>query len=229
MNAAHDITPLTRPLSTPRYEHVAIFGATGGIGRQLVEQALASGRRVTALVRRPDAFEPSPGLALVVGDVTDPLAVRKALAGADAALVALGAPALSKSRVRSEGTATVAAAMAQLGLKRLMCVSVYGAAETRRHLPFFLRFVIFPTYLRRPVADHERQEALLAETELDYTCVRPPNLTAGPVTGAYTHGFTGRDPGVAMYVSRADVAHFMLEELEAGDYSRQNVAIADPE
>ncbi len=228
MNAAHHITPLTLTTSAHRYEHVAIFGATGGIGRQLVDQALASGRRVTALVRRPDALEPRPGLDLVVGDVTDPQAVRAALGEADAAIVALGAPAMSKSRVRSEGTATIAAAMAELGLTRMMCVSVYGAAETRRHLPFFLRFVIFPTYLRRPVADHERQEALLAETDLDYTCVRPPNLTDGPVTGAYAHGFSGPTSDVEMYVSRADVAHFILEELEAGDYNRQAVAIANP-
>ncbi len=226
MNAAHNLRPLDLPFR--KYEHVAIFGATGGIGRQLVDQALASGRKVTALVRRPDALAPRPGLELVVGDVTDPQAVGKALADADAALIALGAPALSTSRVRSEGTAVIAAAMADAAVKRLVCVSVYGAAETRRHLPFFLRFVIFPTYLRRPVADHERQEALLADTDLDFTCVRPPNLTDGPATKAYAHGFTGPDRSVEMYVSRADVAHFMLEELEAGEYSRQHVAIANP-
>ncbi len=209
---------------------LALFGATGGIGRALIRQALDRGHAVRALARDPSALadvdDADGRLTVLAGDVTDPDAVARALAGADAVLCALGAPALSRSRVRSEGTRTIVTAMRDRGLDRVVAVSVYGAHETRAHLTPFLRWVLFPLYLRRAVADHERQEQVLAESGLRWTALRPPHLTDGPLTGRYAAGFD-RPDDITWHVSRADVAHFALDVVDHDRYVGATPAISD--
>lgn len=211
----------------PGGKHLAIFGATGGIGRELVKLALDAGHRVTALVRDPDRMDlTDPKLSLVEGDVRDEAAVARVVHGTDAVLCALGAPALSSSRVRSEGTEAIVRAMEGEGIDRLVFVSVFGAHESREALPFFLKYLLFPLYLRRAVADHERQEDILQGTDIGWTAVRPPFLTDGDHTGAYAHGFGGEIQGLTLDVSRADVADFMLRQLDTDRYLRRSAAIS---
>ena len=210
----------TKPL------HITIFGASRGIGRHALELALQAGHHVTALLRDPNAVAETPRLRVLRGDATNIADVREAVSGADAVVCAVGAPALSRSRVRSEATALIVQAMREQGIERLLCVSVLGAGEQRAALPFLLRRVIFPTYLRRPVAEHERQERLLRDSELDCTAVRPPTLTDGPRTGQYAHGFGVDFAGLTLKVSRADVADFLVAQLDDTRYSRRAVAIS---
>lgn len=221
-------THLPESRALPSRETLAVFGATRGIGLRLTEQALAAGHRVRALVRNPDRFALAhPRLEVLGGDALDPVAVLATLESADAVICALGAPALSRSTVRSEGTAQIVRSMRETGLRRLICVSVLGASESREGLPFFLRYVIFPLYLRRAVAEHERQERVLEESGLDWTAVRPPTLTDGPTTGEYALGFgTGEMGRLTLDISRADVAHFMLRELGADTHVGETVGIS---
>ena len=96
-----------------------IFGATGSIGRHLVDRALAQHHRVTAFARRPAALElDHQDLARQAGDVLDRAAVAAAVAGHDAALVALGAG--RRGTVRSVGTKHVIEAMERHGVRRLV-------------------------------------------------------------------------------------------------------------
>ncbi len=219
----------THPAHAFTAKQIAIFGATGGVGRQLVAQATAAGHSVTVLARDPGraAFD-DDGVTVVAGDATDPEAVARTLRGADAVICALGAPALSRSRVRSEGTRAIVSAMKAHGVRRIVCVSTLGAAESRAWLPFLLRRVIFPLYLRRAVADHERQEQILRGSALDWTVVRPPTLTDGPATGDYVHGFVPPLSEVSLKISRADVAHFIPRQLDAETYAAQAVAVSAP-
>lgn len=209
-------------------ETVAIFGATGGIGLALARRALAEGKRVRALVRSPQRLVAALGAAdtleIVEGDLADDAAVRATLRGVDGVLVAVGAPASSRSLVRSEGTAAIVRAMRAEGVERVVAVSVYGLGDTRAELPLFLRYVVFPLFLARVVADHQRQEEVLAESGLRWTAVRPPNLVDG-ADAAVVHG-VGRVPGLGMKVSRASVARFMLDVLDSGAYERQAPAIS---
>ncbi len=213
---------------------LAIFGATGGVGLALTRQALTAGQRVRALVRDPaklrellaDVGPSSLGrLHIEQGDVTVAADAHRTIAGSDAVLVALGAPPFSGSRVRSEGTTNVVTAMKAQGVRRIVAVSVFGAHETRKQLPFFLRYVIFPFYLAQPVREHERQERILAESGLDWTAVRPPNLTDEAAEHGVVHGF-GDASKVTMYISRHEVAAFMLEEVEVDRYVGATPALA---
>ena len=215
------------PETAARTQTLAIFGATGGVGRAVVARALSDGHRVIALVRDPARLAACDGLTVLQVDACDAAAVHRAVEGADAVLCCLGAPALSRSTVRSEGTRNIVTAMAATGVTRLVCVSVLGAAESHDILPFFLRYLFFPLYLRRAVADHEAQERIIAESDVDWTVVRPPHLTDGPGRGHYTHGFGNDAADLSMTISRADVADFMLRQLSSPQYSRAAAGISD--
>ncbi|MGY2896748.1 NAD(P)-dependent oxidoreductase [Deinococcus sp. UYEF24] len=182
-----------------------IFGASGGTGRHLVEEALEAGHEVTAFVRQVSAFPaPHPGLRLVVGDVRDPNAVAAAVAGQDAVLSALG-PSQKTEPICEEGTRAILAGMQAHGVKRLVALSAYGAANTHHGLYSWMVW----TMLKIKMQDKERMETLIRASHTDWTLVRPPALTDGPHTGAYRSGL-GVPIRLASNISRADVADFML-------------------
>lgn len=109
-----------------------VFGATGGTGRQLVEQAIAQGHEVTAFVRNPAAVDiRHPKLAIVQGDAMDAAAVERVIPGHDAVLSALGAPAIRTGTVRSEGTRNIVRAME----RRAPPPSLPDLARLRRQPP----------------------------------------------------------------------------------------------
>ncbi|MFE3029980.1 NAD(P)-dependent oxidoreductase, partial [Nocardia tengchongensis] len=115
--------------------NVAIFGATGTIGRHVVTQALAAGHQVTVLVRDPAKLTVThERLRAVTGDVLDPAAVERTVIGQDAVIVALGAG--RKGVVRAEGTRLIIEAMNRTGVKRLICQSTLGVGDSRGNLNF---------------------------------------------------------------------------------------------
>ena len=109
-------------------------------------------------------------------------------------------------------------------MNRIVAVSVFGANETRKELPFFLRYVIFPFYLRRVVRDHEAQEKALSASSTEWTAVRPPNLKDDPSPGGVVHG-VGPLTEFSTVVSRGEVADFMLEEVNRRQYVKQSPSI----
>ena len=203
-----------------------IFGATGGTGRQLVRQALERGHAVTAFARDPAALDERDGLRALAGDVLDAAAVERAVAGHDAVLCALGKPATSPGKVRSEGTRNVVRAMERSGTRRLICQSTIGVGDSRALLPPLYRFVLVPSILRRTFAEHERQEAIVRSSQLDWTIIRAGALTDGDRTGRYRHGFPPTDRTLEFEVSRADVADFALGLVSDSGYVRQTPSIS---
>lgn len=205
----------------------ALLGATRGIGRAVLDLALERGHRVRALVRPDSTLDAlHPNLTLVPGDATNPRDVATALAGTEALLSTIGAPARSKHQVRTRAAEACVEAMRVTGVRRLIAVSVYGTGETREHLPFFTRALVFPLFLRRVIADHETQEAAIERSGLDWTLVRPPYLTEGPPTGDYAIDFGAQVSGLTWKISRADVAHAMLGALEQRAYVRSAVGLS---
>ncbi|EDM81320.1 hypothetical protein PPSIR1_40590 [Plesiocystis pacifica SIR-1] len=216
--------------ATPSLPHVhdsiIVFGATGSVGQLIVRQALARGHDVTAFCRNPARLElDHPKLRTIAGDALDAGAVSRAIAGHDAVLVALGAPLRDRSGLRTHGTQAIVAGMRERGVERLVCLSVMGLGDTWNNLPLAYKAVVIPILLGRVVADHRGQEAVILDSGLNYTIVRPPNLSDEPGTGRPRHGFSGDAGRVSMHVPRADVASFMLDQLAAPTYEHECVAI----
>lgn len=206
---------------------LALLGATRGIGRHVLEQALERGYNVRALVRRGSTLDlQHPGLTVVRGDATQAQDVEALLQGADAVLSALGAPARNKDGIRTQAAGATIDAMQRTGVRRLIAVSVYGTAETREHLPFFTRAVVFPVFLRHAIADHETQEKAIMASDVEWTLIRPPYLTDDPVLGTYVSDFGSDTSGLTWKISRGDVAHSMLETFERGTHVHRAVGLS---
>jgi uncharacterized protein YbjT (DUF2867 family) len=205
-----------------------IVGATGGTGRQLVTQALERGHQVTALVRRPSRAEPRPGLTAAVGDVLDPGSLDRAMQGQEAVLSALGHKRwLAPSRILSEGTRNLIAAMVRHGVQRFVCETALGISDAwwqmGLYYTLFVRPVILPFYFR----DKVRQEAVIGASGLAWTIVRPGMLTNGPPRGRYRHGLHVGHRLWTVSITRADVAALMLDQLTDTSYVRATVGVAD--
>lgn len=204
---------------------ILIFGATGGTGRELVTQALQRGHDVTAFVRSPDKLSSAdPHLRVLRGDVANAEAVRAAVPGHDAVVSALGAFSRVPTTLLSDAAREIVAAMQAHGVRRIVWESAFGVGETRRQMGPIVKWVV-PFLLRHPYADKERQEAILKATSLEWTIVQPPALTDGPLTEVYR---VGPDVSAGRFypkISRADVAHFMLGELETPSHVRQVVSV----
>ena len=190
---------------------LSVFGGTGGIGRELLKQALGKGHEVTALVRDPARLqEYSDRVTMLAGDVFDADCVARVVSGQDAVLCALGSRDLKKTRVRAEGTSNIIQAMKQNGVDRLIVVSAMGVGSSWKTLSLFNRF-FFATLLRNTRADHEAQEASVTASRLKWTIVRPSGLVDTPGTGAYRVGKDVR--AKTSKIPRADVAHLILNAL----------------
>ena len=196
-----------------------IFGATGGTGRELVKQALDQDHSVTAFVRNTSKIEElkHSNLELAIGDVLDLFTVEEAIEGKDAVLIAIGAAA-SRSNIREAGTRNIVNAMQKSGVKRLVCQSSLGVGDSRANLSFFTKYIIVDIFLRHAFADHERQEEVIRKSSLDWVIVRPPHLKDSPRTGNYKFGFATTDRNIKDWISRADVADFMLKQISDDSY-----------
>jgi len=193
----------------------------------LVEQALAQGHTVTALARNPAKLDlKNANLTTVQGDVLDRAAVERAVAGQEAVVSALGAPASQKDTVRSEGTRNIVRAMEKAGVRRFVYMTTLGMGDSRAMLPFSYKYIIVPLILRHAFADSERQEAQIRQSQLDWTIARPATLTNGQRTGKYRHGFSVNEKGLKIQISRADVADFMLKQLEDKTYLHQAAGLS---
>lgn len=196
---------------------ITIFGATGTVGSLMVEKALSQGHSVTAFARQPSALTSThAALTRYAGDVLDQQAVSDALLGHDAVLIALGAG--RKGTVRSEGTRNILDAMEQHGVRRLICQSTLGAGDSHPLLNFFWKRIMFGFLLKAVFVDHQEQETIVRQSDLDWTIIRPGAFTDGRMTGLYRHGFTPSEKNIKLKISRADVADFMLKQVNADTY-----------
>lgn len=203
---------------------LAIFGATGGTGQELVAQALAQGHEVTAFVRNPAKLPLThERLRVIAGDVTDAAAVAQAVAGQDAVLSALGSPNLQANTVLSDGTRHIIAAMEANGVRRFVCETSLGVGDSHGQPGFMFTHVAVPLFLKHAMADKEIQEKYIKASNLDWIIVRPGGLTDGPRTSEYRHGLA---KDISGRIARADVAEFMLKQLTDDTYLRQTPAIA---
>jgi putative NADH-flavin reductase len=206
---------------------ITVFGATGGTGRQVVQQALDAGHSVTAVVRDPARLQSllsapnrgegpdgAPGrrgdLTVLTADVFDPAALAPTVAGADRVVSALGARPTAKTPVRSRGAEAIVAAMRATDTRRLLVVTSAGHLTDAAD-GVLTRAVVKPlirTLMPSQLDDYARTDAAVIAGGLDWTIVRPGWLTNGgrrPYRTSLDHGTPG-----ATSISRSDLADFLL-------------------
>src|SRR6266850_3467526 len=173
------------PMPEGRPTRILIVGATGGTGRQLVEQALERGHEVTALARHPSALRiEHPRLTVVQGDVLDYPSVETAVRGQDAVLSALGHKQFFRpTRILSEGTRNVLRAMDAHRVRRFVCETALGIGDSAGRMGLYYTFFVIPVILPFYFWDKTRQERLIAASRVEWVIVRPGALTNGAALG----------------------------------------------
>jgi len=199
-----------------------VLGASGGIGRQVIDQAIKRGDQVTAFVRSPEKLGPQrEGLTTRRGDPRDAAELAAALPGHDAVLSMLGPPDPGPTTIMREGARSTVAAMQAVGMRRLLVVSAAVLFDGAGIIVGLVR----RTLLRNVARDSAEMERIVIASGMDWTIARPPRLTNGPLTRRYKVE-DGRMPRGKWIVSRADVADFLLGELHQRKYTHKIVGMA---
>lgn len=204
-----------------------VIGGTRGLGRAVVLAAHAAGHTLTVMARDAARFDvPVTGLRVVPGDAGDANDVDRAVRDQEAVVWAVGvAPTRRAVHVFSRGTQFLLSAMTTHGVRRLVCVTAAGTGDSRGGRGFLHERVLRPLLHATTFADKARQEVQVAQSELDWTIVRPAAMTHGPATGRY-RVLTGPGTGPHRRVARADVAAFVVASLGATEHVRRAVLVA---
>jgi len=199
---------------------IIIFGSTGTIGKHLVMQSLNEGYEVYAFCRDTKKIGEikHSNLNVIEGDVLNQNDVNRATKQMDAVCIVLGSGKNRKSIVRSEGTKTIIEGMKKNGVERLLCQTTLGVGDSRGNLNFFWKHIMFGWFLKQVFNDHQLQESYVKKSGLNWTIIRPGAFTDGEKTGVYRHDFDSNDRTVKLKISRADVADFIIKQINAKEY-----------
>lgn len=209
---------------------ILLLGATGRTGQEVLGLALARGFRVHALVRNPDKL-PYRGqnLKIFQGDARDPKDLSAAMNGAGQILSCLNISRKSDfpwSSLRtpldflSETMKNILYVAKVQGVKRLVFTSAWGVAESRPFIPGWFAWLIDNSNISAAYLEHERQEALVKASDMDWTIVRPVGLINSSCARS-TRVFLENEAKPALTISRRNAAGFLLDTLESGKYIRQ--------
>jgi putative NADH-flavin reductase len=206
---------------------LVVLGATGGTGLELVRQSIERKHQVTAFVRSPEALQPyHERISIKRGNVLDSSQLAEAIHGHDAILSGFGPRVpISKSdaNLLRDFAVALTTAMARASLRRVIVISTAF---------LFKDSIIPPTYLLgrmffgSVVVDSAASEQIITQTNLDWTVVRPPQLTDKPGTGRYRLR-EGHLPRFGFKISRADVADSFLNALETPNSIRKILGVSN--
>lgn len=195
---------------------IAVIGATGRTGLEIVKQSLAAGHAVIALARRPEALDMRhPKLEIRPADVFNQASLEAALAGdVDAVVSAIGEAKISKpTRLYSEAAINTIAAMQKVRIRRLVCIAASGYIDDPQQ-PFYVRFLqknLLQRIFRYVYEDTMKMEKIVQQSDLDWTLVRPPRLTNGKHTESYRAQENVVPKGAK--ISRADLADYIVKNM----------------
>ncbi|MHA4807486.1 NAD(P)-dependent oxidoreductase [Flavitalea flava] len=199
---------------------ILVIGANGGIGKQAVEIALQAGHQVTALLRNPDNLPLThPNLEKIKGDIFHTDIWDRHLAGKDVVISAIGVKggfgADKPTTLYSQGNFSLLAAMEKRQIARVFFISA-SAIEISPVLPWYVRLIekyVVQKLLKHMYADLHEMESGIKDSGLDWTIIRPPQLSDKPATGKYRVAINEFLKN-CLKISRADVAHYMVNNID---------------
>ncbi len=207
---------------------LAIFGATGRTGQHLVQQALEAKHEVVVLVRTPSKLTiQNPGLSVIQGDIQDAAKVEQTIKGSDAVFSVLGPTSNTPEYQTTKGTKNILDAMKKQGVRKLVISAGAGVGDPYDEPKLFNKFIniLLKLAARYVYEDMLQVVDLVRESDMDWVIVRVPMLTDAPATGSIKIGYVGK--GMGPRISRADMATFMLKQLNDNTYLRQAPAISN--
>jgi putative NADH-flavin reductase len=202
--------------------NIVVFGASRGVGRNVVEQALLAGHQVIAFVRTPSTFTlRHPNLMVVQGDSMDAAAVEKAIAGQDAVVSALGPTRPPVPRMMETSAKNIVDAMMKHGVRRIVSTTGAGVRQAEDQPKLIDHFIGFLLNLlaKEVVLDSAKNVETITSSDLDWTIIRFPRLMDGASIGHYRFGYVSKDSSPQL--ARADAAASVLKELTEKKWLRK--------
>jgi uncharacterized protein YbjT (DUF2867 family) len=202
--------------------NLLVLGGQGKTGRQVIEQALAKGYAVTALVRDPTTVT-LKGVRTVAGDATKLEDLTRVMQGQDAVLSTIGGPTpYKKTNLERTIARNLVETMERFGVQLLQIATMMGIGDGEDQAPFRWRYLLMPTFLPGSTIDKREVERIVAASNLAYTLVRPALLKDGASKGAPAVVSVG-DKGSSIF--RSDLARFMVGSLTEQRFYRQAVTV----
>jgi len=209
----------------PAHIHVLLLGGSGRVGRLVIDAAVRRGDIVTILARTPESVHTvSSAVRVVKGDALDANAVEGAVRGQDAVIYALGAGNVRSTTLFSDSTRILITAMERQRVRRLVCITGVGAGDTKGHGGFIYDRLVYPLFTKGIYADKDIQEALIRQSSLDWTIVRPASFRkSAPATPL--RAVTDVEGVTLRTIAFSEVAGFVVDELGQRRYAGQAVFI----
>ena len=199
--------------------NLVVLGAAGRTGLLVVDQALAAGHTVTALVRSPEKLTTSnPHLRVVKGDATNTSDLTRAMQGAGAVISTLGG---TGSVIADSSQAIVAAARAA-GISRIVVLSSWLVERDRMDA---VTRLLTGLVMGSLIKDKSAGEQVLRQSDLAWTIVYASMLTDRPAGGSVAVLPEGAKRRASQRISRADVAAWLIEAATSVQHSRGTVGI----
>ncbi|CAG8494663.1 uncharacterized protein OCT59_017309 [Rhizophagus irregularis] len=230
LSAKIKLRPYNFILKSIRGKNLLVLGATGDLGFQVMSQALEASYHVTILIRNDKnlPFEShhlrNPNLVIITGSVLSREDMNKAVEGQDAIINCLGPRALWTSDIDicSRSQRIIIESMKFYGVKRIIVVTSQGISGNDKQVGRIQSFFGF-NFTGKVISDKELQERYIKENSdfLDWTIIRPGKLYNGELTGHYKLN----ENFALMKISRANVAHFILKELQTGIWLKRTPTI----
>lgn len=211
---------------------IAVFGATGIVGKAVVNEALKKGHEVTVLTRNGEKVTTRHEyLHIVEGNVADKNVVRTVLKDQEAVIQTLGIGGKGDGKptsIVSEANKVIMTEMEQMNVKRLIAISVIGAGDSLTFLPWIYRKLVLPLFMKwfqAVIDDKNRMELMIKSSGLDWTIVRCTTVKERPATGKVNATLDGK--GLKFSISAADMAVFIVNQLTDNSFLKQNPTISN--
>ena len=216
-------------------KHILLFGATGRTGRQVLKYALDEGYRVTTLARNPEkVIEKSDGLTVIKGLPTDIDDVRKAILNCDRVISTLNPinekdlVSLKKTqppRILEKSIRNAIECMGEYKIKKIAVVSSVGIGDTYLLAPWFMRLLGKITNFRNSFDDHNVQESLLMNSNLDWVIARPVSLNNNESLQNLVINYDKKPS--PFKISRKQLAKFLVDCLETEEFFRKALILSE--
>ena len=208
--------------------NLIVFGATGMVGKQLVQQSLFNGNRVKAFGRNvyTTDYLQTENLQLVQGALFDESEVYNALKDCDAVISAIGGTMDGTDKTRTLGIKNIIKQMQKAGVKRIIAIGGLGVLQAAENLMLIDKDDYPPEY-KAVGLEHKKAFELLNQSNLNWTFVCPPNIiNAGPTGSFVTNADYLPEPN-NYKINAGDLAMFMLNELDKNEYIKHRVGISN--
>ena len=213
---------------------IFLLGGSRGLGKQILLQLLGNNYEVNCLVRNPNKLKINhKNLNLYKGDSTEIEDLRLAIKNSDYIINSLNVmrrniipwSRLSNSKTTiSDSIKNIIELTQQKQIKHLVSVSAWGAGDSIKEIPMWFKYLIKFSNIKYPYKDHDRQEEIIKNSNLNWTIIRPAaliNFLDHPVKESFSNKHK-----VNLIISRKSLSKYIVNILGNKDYFNKTITVS---